>query len=221
MGWTAPRTVTLVALRLGPAAPGAGIAAGRGGEAIEEGGRTERAADRFRSPERRDRLGRDRRIQKVGEAAAAAVDERRDADEAVPAFAKRPCEKRPRGRLRLLGLYVRAAIRPRRRALSGRASLDEEPDADQRQDQRPAATLRDGRVAASARQTEPPSRRLVDVLRLRNPERRLSETIDVDQTILGRLLGYGPVLIRGVGSSWEPLRRVASPLELRNAIIVG
>src|SRR5271166_4740172 len=57
MGWTAPRTVTLVALRLGPAAPGAGIAAGRGGEAIEEGGRAERAADRFRCPERRDRLG--------------------------------------------------------------------------------------------------------------------------------------------------------------------
>lgn len=47
------------------------------------------------------------------------------------------------------------------------------------------------------------------------------ETIDVDQTILGRLLGYGTVLIHGVGSSWEPLRRIASPLELRNAIIVG
>src|SRR5271165_2515960 len=94
MGWTAPRTVTLVALRLGPAAPGAGIAAGRGGEAIEEGGRAERAADRFRCPERRDRLGPDRRIQKVDEAAAAAVDERRDADEAVvPAFAMRPCAR--------------------------------------------------------------------------------------------------------------------------------
>ena len=47
------------------------------------------------------------------------------------------------------------------------------------------------------------------------------ETVDVSQGILERLLGSGTVLIRGIGGSWEPLRRVASPLELRNAIIVG
>jgi uncharacterized membrane protein YdbT with pleckstrin-like domain len=47
------------------------------------------------------------------------------------------------------------------------------------------------------------------------------ETVDVTQGILERLLGSGTVLIRGIGGSWEPLRRVASPLELRNAIIVG
>jgi uncharacterized membrane protein YdbT with pleckstrin-like domain len=47
------------------------------------------------------------------------------------------------------------------------------------------------------------------------------ETVDVAQGIPGRILDFGTVLIRGIGGSWEPLRRVASPLKLRNAIIVG
>jgi uncharacterized membrane protein YdbT with pleckstrin-like domain len=47
------------------------------------------------------------------------------------------------------------------------------------------------------------------------------ETVDVTQGVLERVLGSGTVLIRGIGGSWEPLRRVASPLRLRNAIIVG
>jgi len=47
------------------------------------------------------------------------------------------------------------------------------------------------------------------------------ETVDVTQGIMERILGSGTVLIRGIGGGWEPLRRVASPLELRNAIIVG
>src|SRR5208337_2390526 len=47
------------------------------------------------------------------------------------------------------------------------------------------------------------------------------ETVDVSQSVIGRILGYGKVLIRGTGGSWEPLMFVASPLELRNAILVG
>jgi uncharacterized membrane protein YdbT with pleckstrin-like domain len=47
------------------------------------------------------------------------------------------------------------------------------------------------------------------------------ETVDVSQGIPGRILDFGTVLIRGIGGSWEPLRRVAEPLKLRNAIIVG
>jgi len=47
------------------------------------------------------------------------------------------------------------------------------------------------------------------------------ETVDVTQGIAGRVLDSGTVLIRGIGGSWEPLRNVASPLQLRNAIIVG
>ncbi len=47
------------------------------------------------------------------------------------------------------------------------------------------------------------------------------ETVDVDQGLGGRIMGYGSVVIRGTGGSWEPLRGVASPLAVRNAIMVG
>ena len=46
------------------------------------------------------------------------------------------------------------------------------------------------------------------------------ETVDVDQSLLGRVLDYGSVSIIGTGGSWQPLRTVASPLALRNAIIL-
>ena len=47
------------------------------------------------------------------------------------------------------------------------------------------------------------------------------ETVDVEQGIAARILGYGTVLIRGTGSGIEPLRRIGHPLEIRNAIIAG
>jgi uncharacterized membrane protein YdbT with pleckstrin-like domain len=47
------------------------------------------------------------------------------------------------------------------------------------------------------------------------------ETVDVDQSLTGRVLGFGAVSIRGIGGSWEPLRWIARPLEMRNAVIVG
>ena len=47
------------------------------------------------------------------------------------------------------------------------------------------------------------------------------ETVDVSQGIGGRIFNYGTVAIRGIGGGWEPLRRIGSPLELRNAIVVG
>ena len=47
------------------------------------------------------------------------------------------------------------------------------------------------------------------------------ETVDVVQSFWGRILGYGTVLIRGTGSGFEPLRTVAKPLALRNAITAG
>lgn len=43
-------------------------------------------------------------------------------------------------------------------------------------------------------------------------------TVDVDQSILGRMLNYGTVTVRGTGLSFEPLARIESPLALRNAI---
>jgi uncharacterized membrane protein YdbT with pleckstrin-like domain len=47
------------------------------------------------------------------------------------------------------------------------------------------------------------------------------ETVDVEQNIGGRILDYGTVLIRGTGESLEPLRHIATPLAIRNAITVG
>jgi uncharacterized membrane protein YdbT with pleckstrin-like domain len=44
------------------------------------------------------------------------------------------------------------------------------------------------------------------------------ESVDVKQSILGRILNYGDVEIRGVGTGFEPLRRIDAPLDLRNHI---
>ena len=44
------------------------------------------------------------------------------------------------------------------------------------------------------------------------------ESVDVDQTILGRMLDYGDITVRGTGSSIEPLRRIDAPLAFRNAV---
>ena len=45
------------------------------------------------------------------------------------------------------------------------------------------------------------------------------ESVDVDQSILGRLLGYGTVTVRGTGAGFEPLKRIGQPIELRNHIM--
>jgi len=44
------------------------------------------------------------------------------------------------------------------------------------------------------------------------------ETVDVDQGLLGRMLGYGRVRVLGTGQGIEGLDTVASPLALRSAI---
>ncbi len=47
------------------------------------------------------------------------------------------------------------------------------------------------------------------------------ETVDVIQSVLGRMFGYGTVVIRGTAAGIEPLRGVAAPITLRNAILLG
>jgi uncharacterized membrane protein YdbT with pleckstrin-like domain len=47
------------------------------------------------------------------------------------------------------------------------------------------------------------------------------ESVDVSQTIAGRILGYGTVTVRGTGAGLEPLRTIADPLALREHIIAG
>jgi uncharacterized membrane protein YdbT with pleckstrin-like domain len=44
------------------------------------------------------------------------------------------------------------------------------------------------------------------------------ESVDVNQSLLGRILGYGDVLVRGTGVGFEPLQMIESPIELRNAV---
>lgn len=44
------------------------------------------------------------------------------------------------------------------------------------------------------------------------------ESVDVNQSIAGRLLNYGDVTIRGVGEGIEIIKTIASPLSFRNSI---
>ena len=44
------------------------------------------------------------------------------------------------------------------------------------------------------------------------------ESVDVNQSILGRIMNYGDVTILGVGEGKETIRTIASPLAFRNSI---
>ena len=44
------------------------------------------------------------------------------------------------------------------------------------------------------------------------------ESVDVNQSMLGRLLGYGDVVIRGMGVGIEPLGRIDHPITFRNHV---
>jgi uncharacterized membrane protein YdbT with pleckstrin-like domain len=44
------------------------------------------------------------------------------------------------------------------------------------------------------------------------------ESVAVDQTIVGRLLNYGAIVIRGTGGSLQPFANLAKPLEFRRQI---
>ena len=44
------------------------------------------------------------------------------------------------------------------------------------------------------------------------------ESVDVDQSILGRLLNYGDITVRGTGEGFERLRMVDSPLKFRGQV---
>ncbi len=47
------------------------------------------------------------------------------------------------------------------------------------------------------------------------------ESVTVDQTVTGRLSGYGTVIVRGVGSAFEPIRNISDPLTFRNFLTTG
>lgn len=45
------------------------------------------------------------------------------------------------------------------------------------------------------------------------------ESVDVVQSVWGRVFNFGTILVRGTGGSLEPFRDVEDPLRLRSAII--
>ena len=47
------------------------------------------------------------------------------------------------------------------------------------------------------------------------------ESVAVDQTLLGRLFGYGTVTVRGIGSALEPIRNINDPLGFRSHLTTG
>jgi uncharacterized membrane protein YdbT with pleckstrin-like domain len=44
------------------------------------------------------------------------------------------------------------------------------------------------------------------------------ESVDVDQSIVGRILDYGTITVRGTGTGIEPLYRIDSPIAFRNFV---
>ena len=44
------------------------------------------------------------------------------------------------------------------------------------------------------------------------------ESVQIDQSVLGRILDYGDVKLLGTGEGFETLRTIASPIQLRNSI---
>ena len=47
------------------------------------------------------------------------------------------------------------------------------------------------------------------------------ESVDVDQTLIGRIFGYGTIIVRGTGGSLEPIRTIGDPLTFRSNITAG
>jgi uncharacterized membrane protein YdbT with pleckstrin-like domain len=47
------------------------------------------------------------------------------------------------------------------------------------------------------------------------------ESVDVDQSVLGRLCGFGTIVVRGTGGSLEPIRMISDPLTFRSHITAG
>jgi uncharacterized membrane protein YdbT with pleckstrin-like domain len=44
------------------------------------------------------------------------------------------------------------------------------------------------------------------------------ESVDVDQSIMGRLLNYGDITVRGTGETMEVMRGIGAPLDFRNQV---
>ena len=52
----------------------------------------------------------------------------------------------------------------------------------------------------------------------REMNREKVESIDVDQSVTGRIFGYGTIIVHGTGSSWDPFANIKDPLAFRSLI---
>jgi uncharacterized membrane protein YdbT with pleckstrin-like domain len=44
------------------------------------------------------------------------------------------------------------------------------------------------------------------------------ESVRVEQTVMGRLLGFGSIIVTGTGATMDPIRYIANPIAFRQAI---
>ena len=44
------------------------------------------------------------------------------------------------------------------------------------------------------------------------------ESVDIDQSTMGRLFDYGTITVHGTGAGIEPLYKISSPIEFRNNV---
>lgn len=60
----------------------------------------------------------------------------------------------------------------------------------------------------------------VGIMSRRSIEIMLSkiESVRVDQTVMGRIFGYGTIIVRGVGGTPEPFADIAHPLDFRRHV---
>jgi len=61
------------------------------------------------------------------------------------------------------------------------------------------------------------------LIRLQSNEMNMDkvESVQVNQSVLGRMFDFGTVKILGTGEGFEVLRNIAGPIKLRNCIITG
>ena len=61
------------------------------------------------------------------------------------------------------------------------------------------------------------------LIRLKTNEMNMDkvESVQVDQSVLGRMFDFGTVKILGTGEGFEALQTIAGPIKLRNCIITG
>jgi uncharacterized membrane protein YdbT with pleckstrin-like domain len=86
-----------------------------------------------------------------------------------------------------------------------------------------AAALAVGFIKRSSTELAVTDRRVIakfGLVRRSTVEINLSkiESVRVEQTVTGRLLGYGSIFVTGTGSTMEPIPYVADPIRFRQAV---